>query len=128
RFTVAGADAIQPALGAVEPAYGLVDVTTPVVIHGSGFRATTRAFVAGIEASIDAEHSTATELHALVPPSPTLRAGAALVEVRDASGLFSSRLGAFVYRDRLRLLSLVPNRSPQRCGVLVELRGACFAP
>ena len=127
-FTVAPADALQPVIATVSPVFGLADQPTPVAIQGTGFRASTRVFVGGAEASVIAATSTSTKLNAIVPVSPTLSAGLAAVTVLDQSGLSDVRQGAFSWRDRLRVVSVNPGRSPQSGGVQVEVRGAGFAP
>ncbi|MHB8877329.1 MAG: IPT/TIG domain-containing protein, partial [Myxococcaceae bacterium] len=125
-FEVADSLAVQPAITSIEPAGGLMDVSTAVTIEGSGFRVGTLVRVGG-QAALVLTISDDT-LEVLVPPSPGGTAGPAAVEVIDPSGLSFVRVGGFIYRSPLRMLSLVPNRAPQAGGVAVELRGAGFAP
>ncbi len=125
-FEIAEDGALQPVISSIEPSAGLVEATTGVVISGAGFRDGDEVRVAGELATVVSTSATALEV--LVPPSVGAVAGAAVVEVIDPGGLRAVRLGGFVYREPLRLLSLAPDRAPQQGGVEVELRGRGFAP
>ncbi|WP_415835183.1 IPT/TIG domain-containing protein, partial [Corallococcus soli] len=130
-FTVVGQQALQPRIVSLSPASGRADQTTAVVLTGSGFRAGDVVRVGGRPVTVT--ETTENTLTLLIPPAPLDLsglpvAGAASVEVVDPSGLFALRLGGFVYRDELKLVSLTPDRAPQQGGVKVRLAGRGFAP
>jgi hypothetical protein len=120
------ADGLQPSILAIEPATGYVDALTPATIRGSGFRAGDVVLVGGSEATVVAVSAAGDRLDIVVPHSAA--PGLVAVEILDPGGLTARRLGAFLYRDHLRLLLLSPDRAAQAGGVKVALRGYGFRP
>ncbi|GEL71664.1 hypothetical protein MVI01_34480 [Myxococcus virescens] len=136
-FEVVDGNALQPTLKTLEPASGRADEETLVEIEGSGFRQGTITspgtivLVGGQVASRNV-NAAGTSMTVTVPAAPKVNgihaAGPAAVEVIDPSGLRALRLGGFVYREPLELLSLSPTRSAQQGGTRVRLQGRGFAP
>ncbi|HZI13948.1 MAG TPA: IPT/TIG domain-containing protein, partial [Myxococcus sp.] len=126
-FHVTQEGALQPIIGSLEPASGLVNATTTLLLRGAGFRAETSVLVGGQAAGV--EWLAADTLRVTVPPSVGSASGPALVEVIDTpSGLRAMRLGGFLYREPLRLLALSSTQSPQQGGKDITVTGRGFIP
>ncbi len=126
QFTVAAAEAVQPFIARVEPASGLADQYTAAVVRGAGFRS---GDVVRIGTQLAEVRSIATDaIEIVVPPSTDYVSGPVTVAVEDPAGLRAVRVGGFVYRDRLKLVSLTPDRTSQAGGIKVDLTGYGFAP
>ncbi|HVE85239.1 MAG TPA: IPT/TIG domain-containing protein, partial [Myxococcales bacterium] len=126
-FTVAPDEgAVQPRISGIAPSSGLATQHTTVLITGGGFRSGTSVRVGGLDAQV--LQATDSVLEVMVPPSLGGAPGPAAVEVLDPSGLVAQRLGGFVYREALRILSLSPARAPQQGGVEVSVQGRGFMP
>jgi hypothetical protein len=125
-FTVSPEGALQPAIAAITPNSGAAASSTGALISGSGFREGTRVFVGGSEAMVLA--TTGDSLQVVIPPAANGKPGPASVEVVDPAGLRTVRVGGFVYRDKLQLTRLTPDRSGQQGGTSVRLDGHGFVP